>query len=529
MAPVISNVLLVGNSGVGKSYLLNSVGGNFKSGFNIVDGLTTEISYCDVTIGGATVRLIDVPGLLEATDEKVAQNAVAITKALRMKGGFKLILVLPECAGRIQPSDLYTIGKVLSSIGFSIDVGLIINKVHEDDLENYADSGVRNDVLNKLNTLAEGKIKGSWFTVIPRFGKNNPTGAGKSYLLNSIGGNFRSGFSAVDGLTTECTCVTVNLQHEPVQLIDAPGLLEATGDKMLNNARAIADALRIKGRFKVIFVLADCSGRVQPSELYVIGKVMTAIDFSIEVGVIINKVPEDYTDFYKNPTAVQKIIKELNTAANGKINQEWFQAIPRFRKNNQKGAAKPLEHLLSRMEYQDIPVVKDIVTSVPELNEYIDLVRSAPHMAMQFFKTRLHKKKEPKSDQTPDQEHAMIDGEGIKAPDNAPAAVPVNQNQWGGHGQSGWMRVDIVRGAVTANNTNMDDAPSTQHSSTILTVQPIDDPSLELPSAAPASTVSGNRDAPIDKFIPPGFEFVVSYRSARHEQLDNYQYHTLLF
>ncbi|KAF9161894.1 hypothetical protein DFQ26_004041 [Actinomortierella ambigua] len=176
MTQSTTNVLLVGNSGVGKSYLLNSIGGNFDSGFNIMDSMTTTCSYCDATLGTAAVRLVDTPGLLEATSENVARNAKAITDALNMEGGFKMIIVLPESGGRLMPSDVFMIGKVLEAIDFSIDVGLIINKVPEDDLEFYGDVFVRNDLLTKLNNLAEGKIKSSWFVAIPRFRRDNPKG-----------------------------------------------------------------------------------------------------------------------------------------------------------------------------------------------------------------------------------------------------------------------------------------------------------------------------------------------------------------
>ncbi|KAG0266169.1 hypothetical protein DFQ27_000121 [Actinomortierella ambigua] len=173
--PKTINVLLAGNAGVGKSYLLNSIGGDFKSGFSLVDGLTTKCSYCDVTLGTMDVRLVDVPGLLEATDENVKRNAKAITEALNMKGEFKMIIVLPEGGGRLLPPDMFVSCKVLEAMGFSIEVGLIINKVHEDDLENYNDS-VRDKILAELNKLAEGKINSSWFAVIPRFRKDNPKG-----------------------------------------------------------------------------------------------------------------------------------------------------------------------------------------------------------------------------------------------------------------------------------------------------------------------------------------------------------------
>ncbi|KAG0042586.1 hypothetical protein BGZ83_000291 [Gryganskiella cystojenkinii] len=172
-----TNLLLVGNAGIGKSYLLNSLGGNFMSGFNAVDGLTTNTSYNDVEIGGSTVRLIDVPGLLEASDEYVVRNSKEITEALRVEGRFKIIIVLAERSGRVDPSDLFLVGKVMSAIDFSVNVGVIINRVPEADMELYLDATTQSDITQKLNSVANGKIKESWFAVIPRFHRDNLTGA----------------------------------------------------------------------------------------------------------------------------------------------------------------------------------------------------------------------------------------------------------------------------------------------------------------------------------------------------------------
>ncbi|KAF9971440.1 hypothetical protein BGZ73_005630 [Actinomortierella ambigua] len=176
MTVISSNVLLVGNAGVGKSYLLNSIGGNFRSGFSAVDGLTSDSTYCDVNIRGSTVRLIDAPGLLEATDENVARNAKAITNALNMRGGFKLIFVLAECSGRVTPSDLYMIGTVMSGVDFAINVGVIVNKVPEDDMKRYDEGNTRNSILESLNGAANGKILSSWFFAMPRYKESNPNG-----------------------------------------------------------------------------------------------------------------------------------------------------------------------------------------------------------------------------------------------------------------------------------------------------------------------------------------------------------------
>ncbi|KAG0258434.1 hypothetical protein DFQ27_004631 [Actinomortierella ambigua] len=171
------NVLLVGNPGVGKSYLLNLLGGAFASGFSIVHGLTEKYSYCESYIGGSKVRLIDAPGLLEATGELTLRNAQEITAALSMEGGYKLVFVLGECSGRVSPSDLYMINKVMTAIGFSIEVGVLINKVSENQLHLYDDASTRTEIIQQLNSVANNKIKKEWMRAIPYIYNDNGTSA----------------------------------------------------------------------------------------------------------------------------------------------------------------------------------------------------------------------------------------------------------------------------------------------------------------------------------------------------------------
>ncbi|KAF9152760.1 hypothetical protein DFQ26_000789, partial [Actinomortierella ambigua] len=138
--------------------------------------MTERCSYCNVVIETSTVRLVDAPGLLEASDENTARNARAITEAFHSDGGFKLIFVLAGCSGRVQPADLFTIGKVMSAIDFSINVGVIINRVPDQEVMFYHDTTVRNSIVEKLNSCADNRIMDGWFTVIPQFSEDNPAG-----------------------------------------------------------------------------------------------------------------------------------------------------------------------------------------------------------------------------------------------------------------------------------------------------------------------------------------------------------------
>ncbi|KAG0266167.1 hypothetical protein DFQ27_000119 [Actinomortierella ambigua] len=196
------------------------------------------------------------------------------------------------------------------------------------------------------------------------------TGVGKSYLLNSIGGEFESGFSSVDGLTAKVSYCDVEIQGSCVRLIDAPGLLEATGERMRNNARAITDALGMPGGFKLVFVMADNSGRVIPADLYTIGRVMSAIEGSIPVGVIINKVPEEDLDLYDDFETKKKIITQLNNVAPNCFDAARLKAIPRFRKDNIHGAADLVMELLRDVRVHVLPPVKSITATMEEFHYY---------------------------------------------------------------------------------------------------------------------------------------------------------------
>ncbi|KAG0238840.1 hypothetical protein BGW42_000001 [Actinomortierella wolfii] len=200
----------------------------------------------------------------------------------------------------------------------------------------------------------------------------NP-GVGKSYLLNSLGGHFASGFSAVDGLTSQCDYKDVMIDSESgyVRLVDVPGLLETKGSRMKENSRAITEALRKEGKFKLIFVLAESSGRVQPSDLYMIGKVMKAIDYTVDVGLVINKVPDGELEYYQKVDVQECIIGQLNTVANGKFHSSRYMVIPRLPKSEKDHAQGLLISLLSKMDgYKDIPNVKDIFSTDYELSEF---------------------------------------------------------------------------------------------------------------------------------------------------------------
>lgn len=107
------HLIMAGNPGVGKSFLLNSLSGAilFPSGVSLIDGKTTH--FCTRTCSKG-ITYSDTPGLDDINSRERAANE--ISKALRQGGTFKLVFVAALEDGRVRPADVATIHVVLRAI-----------------------------------------------------------------------------------------------------------------------------------------------------------------------------------------------------------------------------------------------------------------------------------------------------------------------------------------------------------------------------------------------------------------------------
>lgn len=121
-----SNLYIIGNTGVGKSWLCNCLLGRWEfDSKNQADSCTREVSSVEtwlpttyqkdenIVAGALPLRIFNVPGLLEADPERVKQNVRLLQSALDRKEMSLVLYVLTTEGGRIRDSD-YAAFKALS-------------------------------------------------------------------------------------------------------------------------------------------------------------------------------------------------------------------------------------------------------------------------------------------------------------------------------------------------------------------------------------------------------------------------------
>jgi len=130
----VDNVILVGNPGVGKSTILNSLMGEARFRSGVSASGVTEILQSQDFMG---IKYVDTPGLDEYKKRK--QAGEEIERALKQNGSMKLIFICVTEGGRVRSSDLATIDIVLGAFreGFkkNIRYGILVNKMDDENYE----------------------------------------------------------------------------------------------------------------------------------------------------------------------------------------------------------------------------------------------------------------------------------------------------------------------------------------------------------------------------------------------------------
>ncbi|KAG0278159.1 hypothetical protein BGZ95_004549 [Linnemannia exigua] len=164
-SPPARKVVLIGNPGVGKSTILNALGGNFPSGFSKVSGLTRTVTSQHVTLdqGRIALELYDVPGIddcpAENGEDPIVTYLQELQKTLNSGGTFVIIFVIKPSSGRISPSDFLVMKTVIDSLKQAPKVGWILTRAGREDMEEYCTPEYGAMLVEKLGKIVQNKNK----------------------------------------------------------------------------------------------------------------------------------------------------------------------------------------------------------------------------------------------------------------------------------------------------------------------------------------------------------------------------------
>lgn len=168
-SPRKTAVLLIGNSGTGKSTLLSQLSSKeFVSGTSLRTGVTKNVREEEVQIGRQRLVLIDVPGLYEPDESETKHNANELTKALSKKGyDYKLYFVMKaENRGPLN-SDLVMMSKVNQCIkqvnGSRVSFRIIVNQITDQEVYDLYEQYLAED--NFATLFKSLKIPGYSFNI----------------------------------------------------------------------------------------------------------------------------------------------------------------------------------------------------------------------------------------------------------------------------------------------------------------------------------------------------------------------------
>ncbi|CAF1210886.1 unnamed protein product [Adineta ricciae] len=121
-------LILLGNSGVGKSFI-----GNVVLGRDVFEhecsssSVTHETEFEDYTVGNSSYAVFNIPGLIEADQEAVDRNKAEIYKAFQQRPNSVIAFVFTGgSGGRIRDEDVIAFKAIHAAYNFQSDSLLLI-------------------------------------------------------------------------------------------------------------------------------------------------------------------------------------------------------------------------------------------------------------------------------------------------------------------------------------------------------------------------------------------------------------------
>ncbi|KAF9167394.1 hypothetical protein DFQ26_004723 [Actinomortierella ambigua] len=156
-------IMYIGNSGVGKSTLLNKLGGDFVTGVSWRKGVTKSVSEKWVELKGRRVLLIDVPGVFGPMEEETENNVRMLNQALRRGYRYNLTFVLRASRHGFDDADLQMISKVNECIRGIADLDVTFKVIISQIMDDVYNETVIKD--NFQSQFAEWEKRGYHFDI----------------------------------------------------------------------------------------------------------------------------------------------------------------------------------------------------------------------------------------------------------------------------------------------------------------------------------------------------------------------------
>lgn len=132
-------LIILGNSGVGKSFLANGFLGEDTFVHKAAPSAVTKATECiQCKIGDKTHVVFNIPGLIEAEQQLINKNKIEIEKAFEIEPNSVIIYVFGNQGGRIRNEDVIAFNALNKAYSFQPkSLILVINNLPKDREKDY--------------------------------------------------------------------------------------------------------------------------------------------------------------------------------------------------------------------------------------------------------------------------------------------------------------------------------------------------------------------------------------------------------
>ena len=122
-------LIILGNSGVGKSFLANILLGREAFVHEFRPSSVTHITeFEEMELGDDTLAIFNIPGLIEAEQERIDLNKIEIDKAFAQRPNSIVMFVFGQRGGRMQEEDIVAFNAINTAYPFAPEsLVLVVN------------------------------------------------------------------------------------------------------------------------------------------------------------------------------------------------------------------------------------------------------------------------------------------------------------------------------------------------------------------------------------------------------------------